>query len=141
MVLILVVLLSQLIIQQSSNRHGREKDYMVPADDERALYAQIIDMRIQDLQRTCIQLVCKQQNCLSSILHFFQDRRGFRYRELCHSQQRDNEGRWWEGGGGSEDSEGRVRGGGHGQVPPGGHNHGTVQTPQCSEAPWSGDGR
>ena len=35
----------------------------------------------------------------------------------------------WGGGGGSEDSEGRVWGGGQGQVPPGGSHHGTVQAP------------
>ena len=41
------------------------------------------------------------------------------------------------GGGGSEDSQGRVRGGGQGQVPPGGSHHGTVQTPQCGGDVWN----
>ena len=39
---------------------------------------------------------------------------------------------------GSEDSQGRVRGGGQGQVPPGGSHHGTVQTPQCGGDVWNG---
>ena len=37
-----------------------------------------------------------------------------------------------------QDSQGRVRGGGQGQVPPGGSHHGTVQTPECGHFVWSG---
>ena len=44
----------------------------------------------------------------------------------------------WRGGCCSEDSQGRFRGGGQGQVPPGGSHHGTVQTPGDV---WSGHSR